>query len=265
MIESIDQLGRVLRFAERPQRIVSLVPSISELLVDLGLRQNIIGCTKFCVHPADLRSAVTTIGGTKNIKAAVIKSLQPDLIVASKEENVREQVEALADCCPVWVSDVRDIATADELNRRLGALFGVPERAEAINEANARGLDRHVIGAPATAVYLIWQNPFMSVGGDTYIHAVLERLGYKNLTGEAKRYPAITLSQLEHLQPDCLLLSSEPFPFNEQHVDELQGQLPGVDVRLVNGEYYSWYGSRLGKLATEGDGLTTDPGVVQNS
>jgi ABC-type Fe3+-hydroxamate transport system substrate-binding protein len=163
------------------------------------------------------------------------------------------------------VSDVRDIATAAELNSKLGDLFGVPERAAAINRANARTLEQHEMTEAMTAVYLIWQNPFMAVGGDTYIHAVLERLGYKNLTGDTMRYPSLTLAEIKQLQPDQLLLSSEPFPFTLQHVEELQTSLPGVEVRLVNGEFYSWYGSRLGKLLAEGDGLTIHPGGTQNN
>jgi len=248
MIESTDQMGRVHSFAERPKRIVSLVPSITELLVDLGLRENLVGCTKFCVHPADLKEDTTIIGGTKNVKRLAVEALKPDLILASKEENIKEQVEALQETCPVWVSDVVDIESGAKMNLLLGELFGVSGKGHDVNKANAASLATHTKVDRGTALYLIWKNPFMSVGGDTYIHDVMQAIGYTNVCGDQNRYPSLSPEEIESINPAHILLSSEPFPFKAQHVAELQALCPNAEVKLVDGEFFSWYGSRMGKL-----------------
>ena len=248
MIESVDQLGQAHRFDESRQRIVSLVPSITELLVDLGLRQNIVGCTKFCVHPNDLKADTAIVGGTKNVRRLAVEALSPDLIIASKEENVKEQVEALQKSCPVWVSDVVDLASGAEMNVLLGELFGLPAIANEINAANARSLAKHSESNRGTALYLIWKDPYMSVGGDTYINNVMEAVGYENVCRNEQRYPILEVEKIKALNPAHMLLSSEPFPFKEKHIAELQAICPDADVRLVDGEFYSWYGSRMGKL-----------------
>lgn len=248
MIESVDQLGRVHCFAERPKRIVSLVPSITELLVDLGLRQNLVGCTKFCVHPADLKSDTAIIGGTKNVRRLAVEELKPDLILASKEENVKEQVEALQQKCAVWVSDVVDIKSGAEMNVLLGELFGIPNTAHSINSANAASLAKHTLPNRGPALYFIWKDPYMSVGGDTYIHDVMQKLGYDNACGKHTRYPSLTEEEIKLIDPSHILLSSEPFPFKAEHVAALNVICPNADVRLVDGEFFSWYGSRMGKL-----------------
>ena len=264
MIESVDQMGQVHRFAERPNRIVSLVPSITELLVDLGVRprsamqpsgtahsaseQNLVGCTKFCVHPVNLKTETAIVGGTKNVKRLAVEALKPDLIIASKEENVKEQVEGLQATCPVWVSDVVDIESGAKMNLLLGELFGVPNTAQQINAANAQSLARHQQAKLGTALYFIWKDPYMSVGGDTYIDDVLRQLGYENACGAQKRYPTLTEAEIKSIAPDHILLSSEPFPFKDQHIGELRELCPKADIRLVDGEFFSWYGSRMGKL-----------------
>ncbi len=256
MIESTDQMGQLHRFAESlsthgprgPKRIVSLVPSITEFLVDLGLRQNLVGCTKFCVHPNDLKEDTAIIGGTKNVKRLAVEALSPDLIIASKEENVKEQVEALRDTCPVWVSDVVDLKSGAEMNTLLGDLFRVPNTAQEINAANTNSLMKHAEAKRGTALYFIWKDPYMSVGGDTYIHDVMQAIGYTNACADQERYPSLTEDQIKQIDPDHILLSSEPFPFKEQHIKELKAICPSANVRLVDGEFFSWYGSRMGKL-----------------
>ncbi|MFK8055998.1 MAG: helical backbone metal receptor [Saprospiraceae bacterium] len=248
MIKSRDQMNQEHRFAERPKRIVSLVPSITELLVDLGLRQNLVGCTKFCVHPNDLKSDTAIIGGTKNVRRLAVEALQPDLIIASKEENVKEQVEALQEKCPVWVSDVVDIESGAEMNSLLGELFGVPNTAQKINVANATSLKKHTEVNRGKALYFIWKDPYMSVGGDTYINNVMHAIGYTNACADQGRYPSLTEAEIKSIDPAHILLSSEPFPFKEQHIEELRAICPDANVHLVDGEFFSWYGSRMGKL-----------------
>lgn len=248
MLTSIDQLGEEHTFDALPQRIVSLVPSITELLCDLGLEDQVIGCTKFCVHPAGLRKRITVIGGTKQVHIERVLQLAPDLVIANKEENTKADIEALRQHCPVWVSEISNLATANVMIRALAGIFGRTAIAAQIIDKNQATLDRLAKANQGTALYLIWQNPYMSVGGDTYIHDIMERLGYENCCGQQTRYPSLTSEALKALAPKHLLLSSEPFPFSEQHIQAFKTLLPDTNIQLVDGELFSWYGGRLGKL-----------------
>lgn len=250
MIRTTDQLGTVLELPEIPQRIVCLVPSITELLVDFGLENHIVGCTKFCVRPPHLRSRQRVVGGTKNVRLEKVRELAPELIIANKEENTREEVEHLAARFPTWVSRVRTVAEAEEMTMVLGQIFGVEDRAATIISANRKTLELHRLPTPEKALYLIWRDPWMSVGGDTYIHDVMQRLNYENVVGEQMRYPTLTTDEIRALAPDRILLSSEPYPFKPEHLEEWAEILPQAKVELVDGEFFSWYGSRLGHSVT---------------
>jgi len=243
MITSVDQMGVAHRFETRPRRIISLVPSITELICDLGLRDHLVGCTKFCVHPSDLRKAITSVGGTKNLKLSSIHNLDPDLIIANKEENTQDQVEELNKSYSVWISDVSDISDMYELIHSLGQLLDTSKSASFITQSlksilspNARRLGR--------AVYLIWRHPYMTVGGDTFISSMMTQVGFENVFADDIRYPEVTLDQIADCKPDYVLLSSEPFPFKEKHLTEVRALLPETNVQLVDGEFFSWYGSR---------------------
>ena len=249
-MRSVDQLGNELVFEELPRRIISLVPSITELLCDLGLEDRLLGCTKFCVHPQDLRKSKTIVGGTKSLHFDRIKGLKPDLIIANKEENRREDIEELDRYYRCWVSEVKTYADGEDMNRSLAKIFGLESAAEQIIEQN-RGALPNPRPKHGSALYLIWRKPYMSVGGDTYIHDMLERCGYTNCLADQKRYPSLSEEAIAELAPQHLLLSSEPFPFKEKHLEELQALCPNAQVRLVDGEFYSWYGSRLGNIAKE--------------
>lgn len=241
-----DQTGRTVSIHAAPQRIISLVPSQTELLFHLGLEAQVIGITKFCIHPESWFHTKTRIGGTKQINTNIIEQLQPDLIIANKEENVKEQVEELEKQFPVWVSDVNKLEDALEMIAQIGLLTGTKEKAQEINHrlrVNFGSLER-LIPIIRTA-YLIWRNPYMTVGGDTFIDAMLQQAGFENIYGECSRYPSITIEQLIEDKPDLLLLSSEPYPFRQTHIDELQAHLPNTKIILVDGELFSWYGSRL--------------------
>ena len=243
----IDQLQRSLIIEKLPQRIVSLVPSQTELLVDLGLQACLVGVTKFCVHPKDLRSQCTVVGGTKQVHADRIAGLQPDLIIANKEENTREMVNELEAVAPVWVSDIQTIADACDMIVRLGELLGVSDKSKAIVQtiqSEQLRFKEWVKDKPSLKVaYLIWKNPWMAAGADTFISELLHLNHFENICSQY-RYPEVTFEQLS--QADLVLLSSEPFPFKTEHCEQLQHQL-GKPVRLVDGEYFSWYGSRLQK------------------
>lgn len=242
-----DQLGRRVELQHPPQRIVSVVPSQTELLHYLGLEEEVVGITKFCIHPEAWFRCKARVGGTKQLNLEKIRALQPDLIIANKEENVQSQVEELARDFPVWVSDVNTLPEALEMIERVGLLVGRAEKAAHLAEQIREGF-AHL---PATqgpepgACYLIWKDPFMTLGGDTFIHDMLQRAGFTNLFASASRYPEVTIERLKSLKPDVLFLSSEPYPFRQKHVDELAAQLPGTKIVLVDGEVFSWYGSRL--------------------
>lgn len=244
-----DQTGREIILTFPPQRIISLVPSQTELLYDLGLEQQVVGITKFCVHPDQWFRTKTRIGGTKNIKPALIRQLQPDLIIANKEENVKAQVEELAIDYPVWVSDIHDLDTSLSMIRQVGALTGQTVSGNslaALIEARFNQLQSQLPHHQTIpAAYLIWKEPWMTIGADTFIHDMLRRCNLTNVFGHTKRYPEISMAELQSSGCQLLLLSSEPYPFKEKHVQELQAALPHTKIILVDGEYFSWYGSRL--------------------
>ncbi len=239
-----DQLGNTIILSDTPARIVSLVPSITELLVDLGLRKSIVGCTKFCVHPHGLRKEVTIIGGTKSVHIDKISSLSPDLILANKEENTQEVITELQEHHTVWVSDIKTLTDAYEMIAAIGTMTNNNQRAREIVEGQQDVLSSFE-QASGRVAYMIWKSPWMTVGGDTYINDMLEHMGYTNVFREMCRYPEVDIELLKSMDIDLIFLSSEPFSFAEQHVNNLQKELPNVSVRLVDGEFFSWYGSRL--------------------
>lgn len=229
-----------------PQRIVSLVPSQTELLHDLGLEARVVGITKFCCHPQHWLQEKTRIGGTKTVDTAKVLGLQPDLIIANKEENEREQVEYLAQYCPVYTSDVYNFESALEMMETIGALTGTNEAAMAlIRRIQARFAQFDLDSPLKKALYLIWRKPFMAAGGDTFINDMMRYAGYTNVLSSRLRYPECTVPEIADLAPEVILLSSEPYPFQESHIRELAEICPQADIRLVDGEMYSWYGSRL--------------------
>lgn len=247
MIHSTDQLGRTLTLPHPARRIVSLVPSITETLFDLGCSDEVLGITKFCTHPESWFRSKTRIGGTKTFHPAKIKALQPDLILANKEENDAELVQSLMSDFPVWVSDVKNEADALTLLSQLGQLVGREARAKQyIAEINkALVAFRQQSKAPKKVVYMIWKDPIMVAGGDTYINSMIELCGWQNCFADHNRYPSISPEALAEEAPDAILLSSEPFPFSEKHIDFFQSICPTAVIQLVDGTYFSWYGSRL--------------------
>jgi ABC-type Fe3+-hydroxamate transport system substrate-binding protein len=241
-----DQTGRKIILPSTPQRIISLVPSQTELLAYLGLSRQVAGITKFCIHPSEWFHSKTRIGGTKQLKMELIHQLKPDLIIANKEENVKEQVEELANHYPTWISDVNNLEDAYGMIDSVGKMTGKEkEAALLINDI------RQAFGllSPSSKklriAYLIWRNPYMTIGGDTFIHSMLKAAGFENMYGHTTRYPEVTIDELKNAGCERLFLSSEPFPFNQKHIDELQPLLPDTKIVLVDGEMFSWYGSRL--------------------
>ena len=254
-----DQLGRTIILPQVPRRIISLVPSQMELLYSLGLEPSVVGITRFCKHPEAWFHSKSRIGGTKAIDPIRVDALQPDLIIANKEENERPQIEALAERYPVWVSDIKNLADALAMIRSIGELTGTSATATTLADEIARRFAAlpspaarlTTLPTPTTAksrpnvAYLIWRNPWMTIGGDTFIHQMLGHAGFTNIFANHTRYPEIDLSSLAGTKNITIFLSSEPYPFRERHRQEITDILPHANVKLVDGELFSWYGSRL--------------------
>jgi ABC-type Fe3+-hydroxamate transport system substrate-binding protein len=240
-----DQLNRVIILLAKPKRIVSVVPSQTELLFYLGLDAEIAGITKFCIHPGEKVKSITKIGGTKQLDIGLIKSLQPDLIIANKEENERSQIEDLMDVCPVWISDIHDLETALSMIQSVGEIVGKKQAADGLN-SEIRDCFNSLVSRSLNikTAYFIWRKPYMVAGRQTYIDSLMQMCGLNNVF-EAERYPEISVNDLVAANPDLVFLSSEPYPFSQKHIDEFQQLLPKARVLLVDGEIFSWYGSRL--------------------
>ncbi|MBT2620335.1 helical backbone metal receptor [Chryseobacterium sp. ISL-6] len=227
-------------------KVISLVPSITEALFDLGLTENeIIGRTKFCIHPQEKVKNIPIIGGTKNLNIEKIKSLHPDLILANKEENIKEQVEALMEDFKVVVTNVETIEDNYYLLKNLGNIFHKEETAKTYNLKIYEVLNQAKINSKIKAAYLIWKNPYMTIGSDTFIHRILTEIGFENSFKDKTRYPEVTIEDLA--DTDVIMLSSEPFPFKEKHIAELKEYYPDKKMMIVDGEAFSWYGTHIAK------------------
>ncbi|HPH24968.1 MAG TPA: helical backbone metal receptor [Chitinophagaceae bacterium] len=233
----------------QPTRIISLVPSQTELLHYLGLDNEVIGITKFCIHPNQWFRIKTRIGGTKNIDIEMIKALNPTLIIANFEENVQEQIEQVSKICPVVVTNVNTLEDALQMIEELGAITNTSYKAHEL-VANIQLNFKELVQwnkklHNATVAYLIWKEPYMTVGGDTFINNLLQICGLQNVFANEKRYPIISIEILQQIAPTFIFLSTEPYPFKEKHIIELQSQLPNSKIQIVDGEMFSWYGSKL--------------------
>lgn len=241
-----DQCGRSLDLPQKPRRIISTVPSQSELLADFGLNEEVLGITGFCVHPPAWRQNKSLIGGTKDLQLDKIRALRPDLIIGNKEENIKAQIEALSEDCPVWLSDIRDVDSALAMIEQLGEILDCRSAAaEILLQIKRARADLKALKAPPLKVaYFIWQEPYMLAGPDSFISAMIEEIGWRNLApSQAQRYPQVSPEELAQWDLDLILLSSEPYAFKAK--DSLPWQGLARQVKLVDGEYFSWYGSRM--------------------
>jgi ABC-type Fe3+-hydroxamate transport system substrate-binding protein len=242
----IDQTGRPVSIKLQPSRIISLVPSQTELLHDLGLNEEVVGITRFCIRPAEWFHTKRRVGGTKQLHLDLIGELQPDLIIANKEENEKTQIEVLAKKFPVWISNINNLKDACKMISEIGIITDTTKKASTLVEQVRKNFSSLLMEGPApTAAYFIWRNPYMVAGGNTFINAMMEAAGFENIFKDESRYPEIHLEELKIKNPELILLSSEPYPFQQKHLDELQLLLPHARIILVDGEMFSWYGSRL--------------------
>lgn len=245
-MEVLDQLGRIVEVPEDPQRIISLVPSQTELLADLHLDSRVVGITRFCERPMEWFYHKARIGGTKDIDLERINALKPDLIIGNFEENTREAVHALEHLYPVWISDVKDFPDALKMIREIGNLTARQDTAKHLAENIERAFKELPIHKSRPRVlYLIWKDPFMAVARNTFIHSMLEMAGFENALNEKyERYPALTEEEISSLQPDFIFLSTEPYPFKMEHAEDFTEKFQ-IRTQLVDGVSFSWFGSRL--------------------
>jgi len=279
-----DQIGNKIELSALPRRIVSLVPSQTELLCDLGLNDEVVGITRFCIHPNEWCQTKTKIGGTKQFNFNAIHALKPDLIIGNKEENYKEGIEELQKQYPVWLSDIFNLKDALEMMLQIGAITDrsakaenlvatiaakfqqlqhtqdcfvprnddvfLPEQPPNCERRMSEAISKTTFQLPKQIIksrvaYFIWRKPYMVAASSTFIDAMLQTIGFVNCFEDDARYPEITLAQLQQQQPDFIFLSSEPYSFKEHHFSEFQQACPHAKIVLVDGEMFSWYGSRL--------------------
>jgi len=239
--------GKLRNLTFIPKRIVSLVPSISESIYDLGGSQQLIGVTRFCNRPKELRRTKTVIGGTKNPDINKILKLKPDLIIANIEENRKEDVEELSKHVHVFCTNIKNISDAQILIKDLGKILNKESSASITCKQIAIKLKelQRIESSNKTVLYLIWKEPYMSVGIDTYINDVLEACGLDNVFSNEKRYPIVNHKKPAFPEAEFIFLSSEPFPFEEKHIAQVKRDFPNSTPVLVDGIAFSWYGSSL--------------------
>jgi ABC-type Fe3+-hydroxamate transport system substrate-binding protein len=246
-----DQIQNTVNLNARPQRIISLVPSQSEFLWEIGIRQELVGITKFCVHPEAMYSNVERVGGTKNLNLDKIRRLKPDLIIGNKEENDELQIKTLQKEFNVWMSDIISIDDSLHMMKSLGEILN--RENEVVGLIGEIGISMAAIKNlfnKKSVAYFMWNEPYMLAANETFINSIIQHIGLKNIIDRKIRYPITNEDELKSLNPDYCFLSSEPFPFKKKHIDELKQILPDTKIILVDGEMFSWYGSRLKLLAT---------------
>ncbi|RHW35871.1 iron ABC transporter substrate-binding protein [Lysinibacillus yapensis] len=241
----VDHLSRTVKIPDQPKRIISICPAITETIFSLKAGNKLIGRTRYCTFPKGKVENIEVVGGTKEVNIEKIKQLEPDLILAEKEENTAEIVQQLEQIAPVFVSEVQSIQDGLRLIETLGQLTSSEEKAATMIQKIKDEFDALPHEQLGRAAYAIWRKPYMVVGDTTYINDVLKRLGFQNAYNQAEeRYPAVSKEQLSAANLDFLFLASEPFPFSEKHLTEFQAFLPDTKILLVDGEMF-WYGAKM--------------------
>jgi ABC-type Fe3+-hydroxamate transport system substrate-binding protein len=240
-----DQVNHTIELAQPPRRIISLVPSQTELLFDLGLDEEVVGVTNFCVHPPAARREKTVVGGTKEFDFDVIDSLEPDLIIGNKEENHREGIERLRRRYPVWLSDVLTLVDALAMIASIGVVVDRQQEATALVAEIAADMEALPSFKPLRAIYLVWSKPYMVAGHKTFAHEMMYHCGFVNAFGHLPRYPEVEGQRIAQANADLILLPTEPFPFSPRHQEILHELFPTLPAVLVDGQLFTWYGSRL--------------------
>ena len=241
----IDQTGRELKISESINKIVCLVPSITELLFFFGLEEKIVGITEYCVHPEKQVKNANKIGGPKNPDIEKIKELEPDLVIGSVEENTQNKIEKISEFAPVWLSDVKSVDSACKMITSLGELFDKTDLAENIANNIKKGFKEFDRSQKVKVAYLIWENPLMTVGNDTFIDNILGQMGFINVFANKNRYPKIEPEELANSGAEFILLPSEPYDFKNEHIEQYKKLCPNAKAILVDGQMFSWYGNHM--------------------
>ncbi len=244
-----DQIGHQIELNAAPKRIISVVPSQTELLFDLELGDDVVGITKFCIHPKKWFENKDRIGGTKNLNIQKIIELKPDLIIANREENTKEEIIELQKLFPVWTSDITNLTESLEMIQQIGLITSTSGLAIEICKKIALDFERlaNYNFKVNRTLYLIWKKPYMTIGKNTFINDIMQKVGYKNVIDSTENYPVLLAAEIMAYNPDLILLSSEPYPFKEKDILEFKNLCPKAQILLVDGEMFSWYGSRLTK------------------
>lgn len=245
-----DSLHRTIDLPHTPQRIISLVPSLTELLHDMGLERQIVGITKYCVHPIHYIVTKSVVGGTKKVDFQIIKDLHSDFILCSKEENTEKMVLELEKTAPVYVSDVNSMDAALDLIKKLGLMLNRRTQAEHIVDKiifRFKAFQNVIKDVPIIKVaYFIWAKPWMVAGNKTFINDMLKICRFENVYAFQDRYPEISIEKLPLREKrDVLFFSSEPYDFSDDEVYEVLQKNRKILTVYVDGQYFSWYGSRL--------------------
>lgn len=245
-----DQLNNSITITKLPQRIISIVPSQSEFLWHIGVRNELVGITKFCIHPKQMFTNIEHVGGTKKLNLTKIRALKPNLIIANKEENNKEEIELLQKEFDVWISDIYNFKDAFKMMNLLSVILKKESETKLLI-SEIKKLIKLIKNNfnKQTVAYFIWNKPYMLAANNTYINFILNYLGLKNVVQSINRYPEVTIEALKKLNPQICFLSSEPFPFKQKHILELQKHLPNSKIIIVDGEVFSWYGNRMMELA----------------
>jgi len=242
-----DQIGHQFELSSIPKRIISLVPSQTELLYDFGLDQEVVGVTKFCIHPNVWFATKDRVGGTKTVNLEKIAKLKPDFIIANKEENTESEIKALQKLYPVYTSDISNLSESLQMIQQIGGIVGKEDESIKMVEQIQQRFNALIPLSIKNnkALYLIWKDPYMSINQHTFINDMITRSGFQNVIENNNVYPIISEEQIKEMNPDFIFLSSEPYPFKEKHVLDLHEKFLETKIVLVDGEYFSWYGSRL--------------------
>ncbi len=238
-----DQMGNTIVLPEYPKRIISLVPSLTELLFDLGLDEEIIGVTDFCISPENKVKNRVKIGGPKHFDFQIIDTLKPDLMIGNMEENYQAGILRLQKKYPVWMSDITTLMDMLEAISGIGAVTGRMDEADRINREISGRMDRLPRFKPLKAAYLIWKDPLMAAGGNTFINEMMKRCGFINIFSNLNRYPVIQINELS--DAEIIVLSSEPYPFSTSDREYFMQEFPRIDVVIVDATMFSWYGSHI--------------------
>jgi ABC-type Fe3+-hydroxamate transport system substrate-binding protein len=261
----IDQTGNQITTEHGFKRIISLVPSITELLFYLEKEKEIVGITDFCIHPKTKISPVQKVGGTKTLDLKKIKQLNPDLIIASKEENTKKQIEELQEDFPVYISAVKSLEGAYSLINDIGELVDQPEAVLSLISEIKNSFSGLSFEKTISVVYLIWENPYMVVGGNTFINEMLKVAGFENVFSQMENYPKVTAKQLQECGAEFFFLSSEPYHFGTEHINHFRALCSCTKVLLVNGEMFGWYGNHMVKAVPYMKNLKTIVTALQKS